>query len=352
MALGLSGIGLSPKELRPLPAPAPLQFMDGRTLMGSIDPQMIVAGAQLGDASVAPLRKIFEEIGKQNDPIEKAKAEEAAWLMSDEGKKYRDLKRSAELSKLSSEALQNEAIAGALKGHLAGTTDADGNLSLSPAQPLSGANIQEVGTLPNGQKIVQVTTPTLKDVKLPGTNFSVKRNVNETKTHIIDPLSDADKRTISDLSSKTANAQWIGNLIESTIKTLDDPTISEEQKTIQGRQLIKTLNSQVGQDAVGAEEAKRLGSLLEFKVLNLKGALPGNPEQVFGVDLPGFKNQAKLALQQLRRATSETQKLIDEKTGKTTPTEVAKPTGTVVRRKSDGILLQKWTDGSMRPVQQ
>jgi hypothetical protein len=55
-----------------------------------------------------------------------------------------------------------------------------------------------------------------------------------------------------------------------------------------GSQALKTLNSPEGADAIGAEEAKRLGTALEFNWGNLV-----NPGAVVGRDLAGFSRQIK-----------------------------------------------------------
>lgn len=73
-------------------------------------------------------------------------------------------------------------------------------------------------------------------------------------------------------------------------------TLSEDEKLQQGRELMKTLNSAQGADAVGAEEVKRLGAKLEFATGNV---FSSNPLQL-GRDLDGFyqdviNSQAKVA---------------------------------------------------------
>lgn len=105
-----------------------------------------------------------------------------------------------------------------------------------------------------------------------------------------DRLPKESQSEIAKIADKNGNMIAIKNEIDSALKQLDDSNISDDQKLIVGRQLIKTLNSTQGADAVGAEEAKRLGSLLEFKVLPRIGE-PGN---LFGRDLGEFRNQVAL----------------------------------------------------------
>ncbi len=58
---------------------------------------------------------------------------------------------------------------------------------------------------------------------------------------------------IKDISKKTAAKKSINNQINAAIESLDNPDLSEEQKLMVGRQLVKVLNSTEGQDAVGSE---------------------------------------------------------------------------------------------------
>lgn len=104
-----------------------------------------------------------------------------------------------------------------------------------------------------------------------------------------------EQEVVKNLAKKNADKISIANQITSTIKILDDPKVSREQKITQGRQMLKVLNSTQGQDAVGAEEAKRLGSYLEASI----GINWDSPRAFgdFGINLEGFKQQAKLTNQ-------------------------------------------------------
>ena len=107
------------------------------------------------------------------------------------------------------------------------------------------------------------------------------KQLPEEEQHVVKGLADANAKKIA-----------IANQIDSTIQIMSNPKVSREQAIQQGRQLLKVLNSTEGKDAVGAEEAKRLGSYLEFSLgLNL------NSPRAFGsagLDLPGFIEQSKL----------------------------------------------------------
>ena len=76
--------------------------------------------------------------------------------------------------------------------------------------------------------------------------------------------------------------------MDEALSILNDPSISEDQKIKTGQSLFKLLNSAEGSDAVGAEEAKRLGSYLEYNLGNFT-----QPGAFIGRDLKGFTEQVK-----------------------------------------------------------
>jgi len=122
-------------------------------------------------------------------------------------------------------------------------------------------------------------------------------------------LPDDKKAIVSDLSKKNASKIGIANQIDAVMSGWDE--LSDDQKVAQGGQLLKTLNSPEGADAIGAEEAKRLGSKLQFAMGNLFNT---NPIQ-FGRDLEGFKTQALDTSDSLKKSISANQAIIDETMG-------------------------------------
>lgn len=77
--------------------------------------------------------------------------------------------------------------------------------------------------------------------------------------------------------------------IDNALAQLDDPNLSDDAKLKVGQETLKLLNSAEGADAVGSEEAARIGSKLEFAMGNF---FNGNKTQ-FGRDLPGFAEQLR-----------------------------------------------------------
>ncbi len=108
-------------------------------------------------------------------------------------------------------------------------------------------------------------------------------------------MTSSDKHLVDTLSTKNANKISIINQIEGTVKQLEDPKVDERTKLAVAKQLLKTLNSPEGADAVGVEEAHRLGSLLEYGMgspWDWARYIKGEGD-AFGRDMNGFISQAK-----------------------------------------------------------
>jgi len=127
-----------------------------------------------------------------------------------------------------------------------------------------------------------------------------------------DRMPEDQKQLIEGLSKKNASKVTIASQIDATLKNADK--LPEDQKLMQYRQMIKVLNSTEGQDAVGAEEAKRLAGYLEYRLGNVT-----EPGAFWGRDLPGFEEQAKQTSSALKSAMKTNQGLIDKSFGRTAP---------------------------------
>lgn len=147
-------------------------------------------------------------------------------------------------------------------------------------------------------------------------------------------MSPDDRTFVTTLSTKNANKESIANSIDAVLSNWDN--LSEDEQLTQGRQLIKVLNSSEGQDAVGAEEAKRLGSKLQFAVGNF---LNDNPIQ-WGRDLPGFKADAQNTVKALRSGAAANQKLINQRKG-IIPKDPTQPEEKII----DGVRWKKVPGG-------
>lgn len=126
------------------------------------------------------------------------------------------------------------------------------------------------------------------------------------------------KKVIETLATKNASKISIKNQIDAVMSNWDN--LQEDQKIAAGRQLLKTLNSTEGADAIGAEEANRLGSKLEYALGNFTNS---NPTQ-FGRDLEGFKQQALNTSKGIGDAIEANKRQIDSAYGRPSAPETKK----------------------------
>lgn len=146
------------------------------------------------------------------------------------------------------------------------------------------------------------------------------------------------KTEVTTLASKNANKLAIKNQIAAQMDEFKAAK-SDDDKIRIGRQMIKTLNSSEGQDAVGAEEVKRLGSALEYQVANITG-----PGPMFGRDLEGFESQVDMTMGSLNGAITANQKRMDQLMGRTDGATSEYKPGQVIRLKS-GKAYKVQADG-------
>ena len=150
--------------------------------------------------------------------------------------------------------------------------------------------------------------------------------VNKTKSGEKLPLDQ--KKLVETLSTKNANKIAIKNQIQAVVDSWDN--LSDEQKVTQGGQLLKTLNSSEGADAIGVEEAKRLGSMLEFQMFNVT-----QPGAFVGRDLKGFKTQAQNTANNIGTAVESNSAIIDRAMGRPAKPSTTKTQQTQVFKTSD-----------------
>lgn len=131
-------------------------------------------------------------------------------------------------------------------------------------------------------------------------------------------LSPDNKIMVEKLSEDSAKKTAIANEITSAVKIFDDPTVSDTQKIKAGQALLKTLNSTQGSDAVGVEEARRLGSFLEWTIR----PFPESGKKI-GRDLPGFRDQAASTVNRLA-SSIESNKSVVQNAMAGIPTQVKK----------------------------
>ena len=107
------------------------------------------------------------------------------------------------------------------------------------------------------------------------------------------------KSEVTALSGKNAGKVSIGNQIESYLTEFRSAETADDKVRI-GRQMLKVLNSPEGADAIGVEEAKRLGDALEYNLFDVGAGLGMKTGKLHGRDLGGFEKQAQSTLDAIR----------------------------------------------------
>lgn len=138
-------------------------------------------------------------------------------------------------------------------------------------------------------------------------NRAVENNATKAADYKIPP---EERPVIEKLAGDRGNKIAIATLIDENLRDWD--TLSEDQQLSRGRSMIKAMNSALGNDAVGAEESRRLGEKLEYAMGNFTN---DNPFRL-GRDLKGFKEQAQGSIKVLRRSADENAKQVEAATGR------------------------------------
>ncbi len=125
-----------------------------------------------------------------------------------------------------------------------------------------------------------------------------------------DALSEEKKEGIKKYASSIAERTSIANLLESQIKEFQNAD-SDDSRVKAGEMMLKTLNSPLGRDSVGTEEANRLGSFLKNKMFNMRG-----PGSMFGPDFDLFEKQIVGQLGSIRGSVQMDNKGIDQMYGR------------------------------------
>lgn len=125
---------------------------------------------------------------------------------------------------------------------------------------------------------------------------------------------------VKELATTMGKQSSINNLLASMLDEFRNAE-SDDQKVAVGGRMLKVINSPLGADAIGAEEANRLGSFLEKKFFNFR-----QPGSVFGRDLDEFETQVAGQVESLNQAISLNQSMIDKLSGREGGASVASQT--------------------------
>ncbi len=147
------------------------------------------------------------------------------------------------------------------------------------------------------------TTQIVKDV--PGQSFAAPGKPDQKFAK----LPKEAQKEVEALTVKNANKIDIANQMDSEIANFKTAYESgnQTQAIAAGEGMLKLLNSSQGADAVGVDEAKRLGNLLEFQIFNMTGKGPA-----FGRDLPGFYEQVSAKSNALKSSVQMNKQRIDD----------------------------------------
>src|SRR3990167_9485110 len=131
------------------------------------------------------------------------------------------------------------------------------------------------------------------------------------------------------LSGKTAGKKAIANQLSSDLvemrkamgldetgKPIPGATPNEDLAYSYAQNMLKTMNSKEGADAVGIDEAKRAAGLLEYNVADVKAGLGMKPGKFHGRDVPGFMKQVESNITGIRGAVNANRTEVDSLMGR------------------------------------
>lgn len=149
-----------------------------------------------------------------------------------------------------------------------------------------------------------------EEIGLKRVENAIKKEELNLKNKDFERLPEEDRDVVKTLATTNGKIKAIANNIKSSLESWDG--LKDTDKVAKGRLLLKVLNSPLGADAIGSEEAKRLGGKLEFAMSNISNS---NPTQ-FGRDLEGFRNDSLELAKSLERSIKENENVIKDKYSK------------------------------------
>jgi hypothetical protein len=132
------------------------------------------------------------------------------------------------------------------------------------------------------------------------------RSASNPKDRAYNSLPEPQKIAVKELSTDASKKQGIANQIDGYLKQWNEAK-TDTGRTQIGQQMIKLLNSAQGQDAVGAEEARRLANELEPYTLKSPSGLPR-----LGQDLKAFKTRAEAVREALKNTVKTNQEQVQQ----------------------------------------
>lgn len=127
-----------------------------------------------------------------------------------------------------------------------------------------------------------------KDRELALKEKEVNAKIAENRSPANIKLPKEKEKVVEGLATKNANMETVKNFMAAKQVELRKAIQegNEDNAVKVGQEMLKIINSPMGSDAVGAEESKRLGSFLEYKIANFT-----QPGSFIGRDLDKFDDQ-------------------------------------------------------------
>lgn len=156
------------------------------------------------------------------------------------------------------------------------------------------------------QTLIDKENQRLRYAELKAARIAKEQEAALRRKELIDKYQNQDsKLAINELTKKNVDLMTIRNSMKNTLDQLKSSKLSEDAKIVQGENMLKLLNSEVGRDAVGAEESQRLGSFLKFKMFNWK-----EPGSFIGRDLDKFIDQVGLKIDSMSSTMKTNEEII------------------------------------------
>lgn len=186
--------------------------------------------------------------------------------------------------------------------------DSQGDAQTSQAISNEVSNLVKADTLYNAAQQMRQTNPSKADQLSKQANDIINpnkaANLQALERPVNEMLQNMNTKTSPEQKFKSELGQKIaGDAVKQDVVVQSlQGQIDEARNLLQkgdkdgamqtAKRMLKTINSPMGADAIGAEESKRLGNQLEF--FNLNRAMNGG--KLIGVDLDGFLNAADSSL--------------------------------------------------------
>lgn len=152
------------------------------------------------------------------------------------------------------------------------------------------------------RKIKKEQDAQAKDLERRYKESFIQKNMNQSGGKNI-----VQQKQLNSLADQTVKLSGVYSGLSQSLAQLKNPNLTEDEKIKLSQETLKLLNSAEGSDAVGAEEAKRMGDLIEYKIANFTG-----PGSFMGRDLDLFTDQLENNLNRIAGRISDSEANIEK----------------------------------------